>query len=326
MKITTQLQELRKNLTISNVIPLLIAKGKFQEELFELAREVRHEVGGSKVILRGVIEISNVCKKACNYCAMRSTNKVLNRYLLEPEKIVSLAERIKEMGINVVFLQAGQTHTVDHIIEEVVPLIKNELGMEVLLCLGEKPKKIYNKFARLGVDSYILKYETSDPILYNRIAHSQLRKRLQCIEWIKQFGIKLGTGNIVGLPGQSIESLANDILLDIQIDPDFVSASPFIPNNNTPFQNHPKGDANLTLNTIAILRLILRTPLIPSVSALEILLPNGQTAGLNAGANVITINFTPRELRDLYNIYSSKRFIVSYDHAMYSIERAGLRT
>ena len=145
------------------------------------------------------------------------------------------------------------------------------------------------------------------------------------MDWIRESGMKVGTGNIVGLPRQSLESLANDILFGVRISPDFISASPFIPNSNTPLQDYPKGSANLTLNTIAILRIILKTPLIPSVSALESVFPEGQTVGLNAGANVITINFTPKDNRDLYRIYSEKRFVVSLDHALKTIERAGLK-
>lgn len=320
-----KLQKTAESLTVSDIMPLLTAEGHLQQELFEKARQVRREVDQDEVVIRGVIEISNCCQKNCDYCAMRAANKNLDRYTLAAQNIIGLAGKIKETGINLIFLQGGQNPGNDHVLEEAIPIIRNDLGLDVLLCLGERPKEVYNKLFQLGAGSYILKYETSDPILYNHITHGQLEKRLQCIDWIRESGMKFGTGNIVGLPGQSLESLANDILLGIRMSPNFISASPFIPNSDTPLQNYSKGSANLTLNTISILRIILKTPLIPTVSALETVSPEGQTAGLNAGANVITVNFTPKKFQDLYWIYSNKRFVVSIDHALSSIGRAGLQ-
>lgn len=325
MKFIEKLQEPDESLTVSDIIPLLTAEGSLQDELFEVAREVRHEAGQDDVVLRGVIEVSNDCRKNCDYCAMRAINKELERYSLEAHDIIYLATKVKEAGIGIIFLQGGQNPETDLILEEVMPIIRNDLGLDILLCLGERPKDTYDRYFRLGASSYILKYETSDPVFFNRITHGQLAKRLQCMDWIRESGMKVGTGNIVGLPRQSLESLANDILFGVRISPDFISASPFIPNSNTPLQDYPKGSANLTLNTIAILRIILKTPLIPSVSALESVFPEGQTVGLNAGANIITINFTPKYNRDLYRIYSEKRFVVSLDHALKTIERAGLK-
>jgi biotin synthase len=325
MTVIRKLHEDASRLTVPDILPLLTAEGSLQEELFAEARRVRQEAGQGDVVLRGVIEISNHCQKACDYCAMRTANKEIGRYTLSGDDILLLAGKIKEAGIRIAFLQGGQNPGNDRLLEQVVPVIKNDLGLNVLLCIGERPKETYDLFSSWGADSFILKYETSDPDLYHAITRGRLERRLQCIEWIRAAGMKVGTGNIVGLPGQSLESLANDILLDARLKPDFVSSSPFIPNSNTPLQNHPKGSVVITLNTIAILRIVLGSCLIPSVSALESVRSDGQTAGLDAGANVLTVNFTPREKRDLYRIYSSSRFVVSLDHAMNSIARAGLR-
>jgi biotin synthase len=210
-------------------------------------------------------------------------------------------------------------------LEEVIPQIKHTLGLDVLLCVGERPRAVYERFAELGADSFILKFETSDSLLYREIAHAPLGNRLRCMEWIRAAGLKLGTGNIVGLPGQTLESLADDILLAFSLRPDFVSCSPFIPNEGTPFEGHPEGSLRTTLNTIALLRIGLKSCLTPAVSALEKLQPDGQLLGLNAGANVITINFTPRARRKHYAIYSKQRFVVSLDHALDTIRRAQLR-
>jgi biotin synthase len=311
--------------TKSELKQLIQAEGDLQQELFRQARKVRQEFGADEVVLRGVIEISNYCQKNCDYCAMRAANPGLARYRLEAEEILAIAAEIAQSNISLLFLQSGQDPRCDSILAEAIPKIKQNFNLQVLLCLGERPREVYQQFAELGADSYILKFETSDPELYQEIAHTPLSRRLQCIHWLQEAGFKVGTGNIVGLPGQTLDTLAEDILLALQIQPDFVSTSPFIPNQDTPLESLPYGQVNYTLNTMAIYRLALKSPLIPTVSALEKIQPGGQLMGLNAGANVMTINFTPPPYRKRYAIYSKKRFVVSLEHALQAIKQAGLR-
>ncbi|MEQ1638148.1 MAG: radical SAM protein [Methylococcales bacterium] len=308
-----------------DILMLLGATGEVQNILFEQARAIRSKHTNDIVRLRGVIEISNYCQKSCNYCAIRAPNSNMQRYRMTPDEIMDIARQIRELGIEIIFLQAGQDPKCDAIMEEVIPKIKKELQGTVLLCLGEKPKEVYRRYRELGADSYILKYETSDPLLYQQIALTPLNKRLECARWIQEFGMQLGVGNMIGLPGQSYDSLAEDILLGYQMKPDFVSASPFIANQDTPYEDVPTGDFNITLNTMAINRILHKTSLIPTVSALEKIQADGQLMGLNAGANVITINFTPPVKRDQFKIYSKERFIVSREHASRIIEKAGLK-
>ncbi|MDD5033402.1 MAG: radical SAM protein [Methylococcaceae bacterium] len=308
-----------------DILTLLTATGALQEELFRRARDMRHTHCGDLVHLRGVIEISNYCQKSCSYCAIRAPNKELDRYRMSAEEILDIAGQIHNTGIRIIFIQAGQDPKCDEILETVIPKIKQQFNTEVLLCLGERSKETYRHFRDLGADSYILKYETSDPVLYEMTALTPLKNRLDCARSIKQVGMKLGVGNIIGLPGQNFESLADDILLGYELEPDFVSASPFIANEHTPYEDSPAGDFNVTLNTMAINRLMHKTCLLPTVSALEKIYPHGQLMGLNAGANVITINFTPSSRRENYAIYSSHRFIVSRDHALHIIQQAGLK-
>lgn len=321
------LQESREigKITKAEIIKLLQASGTLQQQLFHCARETRQHYQGDQVFLRGVIEISNACFKNCDYCAMRASNQELERYRLSAEQIFDIATQIKKAHIPIIFLQGGQDPQCDPILEEIIPKIKQQLNLKVLLCLGERPKDIYQKFAQLGADSYILKFETSDPFLYQQIAHTPLLRRLQCIRWLQELGFNVGTGNIVGLPNQTIDTLAEDILLALEIQPDFVSSSPFIPNQDTPLEDLSNGDLNLTLNTMAIYRILLPSCLIPSVSALEKIHKGGQLMGLNAGANILTINFTPPQCRDKYAIYSKQRFVVSLDHALDTIQSAGLK-
>ncbi len=304
---------------------LLTVEDEDQQLLFAQARAVRAAAGVEQVTLRGVIEISNHCQKSCDYCAMRSPNGDLERYRLDAEAIMAIVATIHAHGIPIAFLQSGQDPRCDEVIEQVIPAIKRQYGLRVLLCLGERPRSAYRRFAELGADSYILKFETSDPCLYEAIARTPLARRLDCIRNLQGLGFEVGTGNIVGLPHQSLDVLVDDILLAIQLRPDFVSASPFIPNPSTPFEEHPYGSLRLTLNTLAIYRIALKTPLIPNVSALEKIQPGGQLMGLHAGANVMTVNFTPKSFQEKFSIYSNERFVVSLNHALQTIEAAGLQ-
>lgn len=314
-----------KNLTNSELLELLTAEGELQQWLWQKARETRQTHLENQAVVRGVIEISNYCQKNCDYCAIRAVNTQIERYRFTAEEILAIAQQIAEAHIPIVFLQAGQDPQCDPILEEVIPEIKRRFNVNILLCLGERPKAVYERFAELGANSYILKFESSNPELYKQIAHTSLEKRLQCARWIQEAGLKLGTGNIVGLPHQTLDMLVDDIRLALEINPDFVSSSPFIPNQNTPLESLPYGNLNYTLNTMAIYRIALKTPLIPTVSALEKIQPGGQLMGFNAGANVITINFTPQDFQEKYLIYSQKRFVVRLNHALETLHQAGLK-
>ncbi len=319
-----ELEEM-KSLSKEDIISLLKAEGAEQEQLFQTARDVRKAHGIDNVLLRGVIEISNFCQKKCDYCAMNCNNAEIVRYRMDADEIIAVAADIKKAGIKVAFLQSGQDPLSDSIVEEVIPRIKKELDMNVLLCLGEKKEEQYRKFKELGADSYIIKFETSDPVISEQTLHTPKQERDQCIQWVKSAGLKLGTGNIIGLPNQNLEHLAEDILYACSLEPDFVSSAPFIPSKNTPLENTPVGDCNLTLNTMAILRILLKDIRIPSISALEGIRKGGQVMGLNAGANIITINFTPEATRQKYVIYKKGRFVVKMEHALKTIEQAGLK-
>ena len=304
---------------------LLTATGTAQQELFERARAARHEQCGDEVKLRGLIEISSFCQKKCDYCAMRAPNRDLDRYRMATDQILEIAAEIKRHNIKIAFLQAGQDPRHDEVVEEVIPVLKREMGFHVLLCLGERPLSVYRRWTELGADSYILKFEISDPDFYKEVIHVPIEPRLKAMKAIQEAGMKLGTGNIVGLPGQTMKHLVDDIEYGISLRPDFVSSAPFIPNEDTPFETDDNGPVDMTLNTMAIWRMVLGTPLIPTVSPLEKIRKGGQYEGLMAGANVMTINFTPSEMRERYAIYSRERFVVSLEHAFKTVEKAGLK-
>lgn len=311
-------------ITSDKIKTLLTATGDLQEALFSKARSIRREAKIDYCLFRGVIEVSNYCQKKCSYCAMHAGNKSIHRYRMNAQEIVDVAQTIFDSGISVIFIQSGQDPKIDPILEEAIPAIKEKFGCSILLCIGEKKPEVYQRLYSLGADSFILKFETSDPVLYENTTQSDHGRRMQCLDDLRTIGYKIGVGNIIGLENQTLDSIVKDIELSLALDPNFVSSSPFIPNQGTLLEHLPYGDFNLTLNCMAIYRILMPTCMVPTVSALEKIQKGGQLMGLNAGANVMTINFTPPSYREKYSIYSKKRFIVSLDHAIKTAEDANL--
>lgn len=331
-------------LSKSQLIDLITATGSEQEALHRRAREVRTQYQEDQVWLRGVIEISSWCRKNCGYCAMRIQNHDLDdsRYRLTAEEILKRVDAIKATGIiPIAFLQSGQDPHCDPILEQVIPIIKHDYKLNVLLCLGERKKEVYQRWADLGADSYILKFETSSPTIYKNVIGGQIKHRVKCLHYIKEAGMLFGTGNIVGLREQTVEDLADDLLFALKLQPNFCSSSPFTPNDAIPLRDVPNGSVDITLNLMALYRIGLKKCLIPSVSALEKLQTGGQLRGLNAGANVLTINFSHLKQdeeednlkhvnhqhefnKEVFPIYGKTRFVVTYQHALETIEKAGL--
>lgn len=304
---------------------LLGARGDGQDRLFAMARGARDEVFGPTAIVRGVIEITSACRKSCHYCPMRVETPG-RRYVLQADDILRAVDQIRQAGLGVVFLQGGEVPGTTRLVLEVIPEIRGMFDdtVEILLCLGTKPPEELASLRRQGADSYIIKHETSDPALHLAIRQSPLEERLDCARQMLALGYRVGLGSIVGLPGQSAASLADDVLLPVGMGVHMASASPFIPAVGTPLAGAPPGDMETTLNAMAVTRLLASTALIPSVSALEQLAPGGQRRGFLAGANVITVNFTPPEDRDRYGIYGSERFVVRLEHARATLASAGL--
>ncbi len=305
----------------------LLAKDDQQKRLFAAARHARHTAFGNRVIVRGLMEVTNLCRVNCEFCPMRRDNTRRNTiFELSEAQILETAAQIKEAGINIVFLQAGEVKKTTQIVGKVLPKIRTMFGgaVELLLCLGNKSEEEYIFLRNQGATSYILKHETSDPELNEKLRHSSFENRIEGLRTLVRTGYKVGTGTIVGLPGQTIESVADDLLLAREIGAHMVSASPFIPAPDTPLAHNPPGDMNVTLNFIALARLMNPRWLIPSVSALESRRSGGQSAGLAAGANVLTVNFTPPNERENYLIYGKDRYIVGNDHVNEIVAKSGL--
>jgi biotin synthase len=308
------------------LLGLLAARGEEREYLFAMARAVRDSVFGPTAILRGVIEVTNACRKSCHYCPMRIENRE-RRYVLRADELREAAMAVRKAGLGVVFLQGGEVPGAARLIGELLPDIRGifDDSVEVLLGLGTLPSEDLAMLRRRGADGYIIKHETSDPILHQAMRQSPLAERLDCVRNLLGLGYRVGVGAIVGLPGQSPESLVDDILLPGRMGAHMASASPFVPAADTPLAAEPPGDAEATLNVMALTRLLNPSALIPSVSALERTGPGGQGRGLLAGANVVTVNFTPPANRDRFAIYGADRFVVRMEHALATLAAAGLK-
>jgi biotin synthase len=305
----------------------LQVRGEQQEQLFAAARSARERAFGRRVVVRGLIEVTNLCRVNCEFCPMRRDNTKQNTiFQLNEQQILETAVRIRDAGVNIVFLQAGEVPRTTKLVGEALPKIREIFSgpVEFLLCLGNKTEEEYAFLKAQGATSYILKHETSDPDLNARMRHASFEERLACLRTLIRLGYRVGTGAIIGLPGQTLESLVNDLLLARETGVHMVSGSPFIPAPDTPLAGMPPGDVQTTLNFIALARLMNPRWLIPSVSALERRQGGGQLGGLAAGANVLTINFTPDAEQSKYLIYGKDRYVVRNDHVSEIVTLAGL--
>ncbi len=277
------------------------------DSLLNAANKVRQEYVGDEIHLRGLIEFSNFCKNNCLYCGLRRDNKNLPRYRMDEENIISLAAHAKEMGLHTVVLQSGEDlHFNTERMCRIVRGIK-ELGLALTLSIGEKTKEEYAAYKQAGADRYLIRIETTDKKLYaDNDPGMNWEERAQCIRNLKALGYELGSGCLVGLPNQSLASLADDILFFKEVDCDMVGIGPFIPHPDTPLKNAGGKKLNLSLKVMALTRLLLPDINIPATTAMETLAPDGQTKALNGGANVIMPNVTLTDYRKFYQLYPGK--------------------
>lgn len=292
----------------------LLLRGEERERLFELARKKRREhFPAEEAEVRSVIEISNICRRRCNFCNINFYSKGRKRYLIGYEEIMKIAEHIYHKNRKVLLVQSGENGSQKYIdlVSKCVSNIKKRFNdLSVILCLGNLTRKQYSQLRKSGADRYILKFETSNPALYRQIKpDDSLQNRIACLDTLSELGFDTGTGNIIGLPGQSIGDIVDDLLFIRRFKLTMTSTSVFIPGEESSYRDKPAGDLDMTLNYMALLRIMYPQLLIPSTSSLEKRRRNGQYLGLMAGANAVTIHDgTPRELKRRFPIYSVNRF------------------
>lgn len=275
--------------------------------LFSLADKIRKENVGDEVHLRGLIEFSNICKRTCKYCGLRCENKEIDRYRIEPDDIIFYAQKAVDMGYKTIVLQSGEDEYYSR--ELLCKIIKGIKTLDVALTLsiGERCFDDYKAFKDCGADRYLIRIETTDKELYKKMhPHMSFENRVRCLKDLEKLGYEVGTGCLVGLPGQTIESLANDILFFKEINADMVGIGPFIAHPHTPLKDCLNGDFTLALKVMALTRILLKNINIPATTAMETLNPNGRIIALQSGANVVMPNVTTTEYRAKYEIYPNK--------------------
>lgn len=275
--------------------------------LFSLADKTREEYVGDEVHLRGLIEFSNICKRQCKYCGLRCEDKFIDRYRISKENIISYAEHAINMGYKTIVLQSGEDEYYNtDLMCEIIEGIK-KLGVALTLSIGEKTYEEYKAFKEAGADRYLIRIETTDKTLYNQMhPNMDFDNRVRCLEDLGRLGYEVGTGCLVGLPNQTIESLADDILFFKEINADMVGIGPFIPHPHTPLKDSATGSFTLALKVMALTRILLKDINIPATTAMETLNPNGRIIALQSGANVVMPNVTTTEYRAKYEIYPNK--------------------
>ncbi len=306
-------------------LSMLRCQGAAQQALHRTAKDLRDSVFGSKVFVRGVIEVSSFCRQNCNYCAMRRDNRSLHRYRLAADQLLDLIVHHRSPAITDIDIQAGEDPVA--VREVVLPLVRElrrRTNLGITVCLGTLSRAEYDELRVNGADYYIIKIETGDAAHYADIlAPGTLEQRLEAIRYLASSGWNVSSGFIVGLPGQTDEMIANTLELTGTLPLAGCSVSPFIAGPDTPFAEQPNGCLDLTLNSVALMRLKSPQWIIPAVSAMKMVGHDGYERALDAGANLTTINLTPGECREQYPIYRRDRFIMDEDRVLGAIDRAG---
>jgi biotin synthase len=276
--------------------------------LYAEADEARRREMGDEVHLRGLIEFSNRCRRNCLYCGLRAGNGGVTRYRMSEAEIFEAARRAHGNGLGTVVLQSGED--AGCALEGLCALvrrIKVELGMAVTLSLGERPEAELRALRDAGADRYLLRFETSDRGLFARIKPDGVYEdRFRCLEDLRRAGFQVGSGVMIGLPGQTLETLADDILTFKALDLDMIGVGPFIPHPDTPLGDAAPGSLEMTLKAVALTRLVTRNAHIPATTALGSIAPRGRQKALRCGANVLMPNLTPARYRAHYQIYPNK--------------------
>ncbi len=289
---------------------LVVATGEAAARLRAEADRVRAQVVGEEVHLRAIIEFSSFCDRHCRYCGLRVENDGLRRYRMSLEEVLAAAEVAAAFGFGTVVLQSGEDlwYTGEGV-ASLVRQIKARTPLAITLALGEREASEYRLWREAGADRYLLKHETADPDLYARLhPGGSFENRLRCQETLRELGYQVGSGCIVGLPGQTPRSLALDLLHLQRLQVHMCGLGPLIPHPATPLGPEPVGSPEITLNMVALTRLLVPDVMLAATTALETALPGqGRLRALQGGANVVMPNLTPRRYASDYEIYPGKQ-------------------
>lgn len=307
------IDKLRKERNLSDAEFTILFKERSPETdayLYKQADEVRRESYGNKVFLRGLIEVSNICKNDCFYCGIRRSNQNVARYRLNFEDLLACCEQGYKLGFRTFVMQGGEdAFFTDEVLTEWVSAIHARFpDCAITLSLGERSRESYEKLFKAGATRYLLRHETATEAHYRLLHPSEmaLSHRLNCLSQLKEIGYQTGCGVMVGSPGQTWEHLLADLRYIQALDPQMVGLGPFLPADHTPFADEEAGHLEETLWMLAVVRLMQPSVLLPATTALATLSPLGREAGLMAGANVLMPNLSPQSVRKKYALYDNK--------------------
>lgn len=280
------------------------------EELAARARNAAQRIYGNKVYIRGLIEFTNYCKNDCLYCGIRRSNRCVERYRLSEEQIISCCAEGYMLGFRTFVLQGGEDlyFTDERICTLISEIKRNYPDCAVTLSIGEKERESYQAYFDAGADRYLLRHETANEEHYNSLhpAEMSLANRKRCLWDLKEIGYQTGCGFMVGSPGQTVETLYEDLMFIKELQPEMVGIGPFIPQKDTPFGDKTAGTMEMTLRLLSIIRLLHPKVLLPSTTALGTIHPQGREKGILSGANVVMPNLSPVNVREKYKLYDNK--------------------
>lgn len=307
--------------------PLLEATGNAQQDLHARAAATAQARFGRRVFVRAVVEASNYCRQNCDYCGMRRDHRSLSRFRAKVDQLADLLIHQRPDSVTDVNIQTGEDPlAAREVVLPLVQVLRRETPLGISVCLGSLGPALYAQLQEAGATTYILKFEMAGPGRYERFhAPGTLASRIRHIRLLADAGWNVSSGFIAGLPGQTTADLLTNLALAKTLPLVGCSVSPFIPGDETPLKEAPGADINQTLNCMAAMRLMRPDWVIPSVSALNLAQPvEGYRRGLRTGANLVTINLTPSEIRGNYLLYKRDRFIMTEERILNAIETEGL--
>ncbi|MGL4849456.1 MAG: [FeFe] hydrogenase H-cluster radical SAM maturase HydE [Clostridium sp.] len=280
-----------------------------KEYLVEKADIIRKQNYDNKVYVRGLIEVSNFCKKDCAYCGIRKSNKNADRYRLTKEQILECVDTGDKIGYKTFVMQGGEdAYFTDERLVDIIKEIKRRYPKNAItLSLGERSYESYKKLFEAGADRYLLRHETATKELYESLhPGASFEERQECLKNLKEIGFQAGAGFMVGLPNQTNEDLVRDLRFVKEFKPHMCGIGPFIPQKDTPLGHETGGTVEKTVTMLALVRLLLPDVLLPATTALGTIDPDGREKGVKAGGNVIMPNLSPQEVRSKYALYDGK--------------------
>jgi len=276
----------------------------------EKAVEIRKQIYGNKVFIRGLIEISNICKNDCYYCGIRKSNPKCERYRLTKEEILDCCENGYGLGFRTFVMQGGEDgYFTDEILCDIVSDIRTKYpDCAITLSMGERQKVSYQRLYQAGANRYLLRQETGDKEHYEKLHPAQMsyENRMRCLQDLKEIGYQTGCGFMVGSPYQTTETLAKDLKFIETFQPQMCGIGPFIPQKDTKFAKESAGSVEMTCFLLSLIRLIIPTVLLPATTALGTLDEWGREKGILSGANVVMPNLSPGNVRKKYLLYDNK--------------------